>query len=115
MLQLDKDGCLVPGCGEIVKNEDIHNGREKAFKLFPNPIQDKFYLYSRISSDDEYIVEIFDLQGQKLKETRIKPETGLQFIFMVPEDLISGFYMLRISNKKGQIQQEERLIIEKGE
>lgn len=115
LLQLDKDGCLVPGCGEIVKNEDIHNGREKAFKLFPNPIQDKFYLYSRISSDDEYIVEIFDLQGQKLKETRIKPETGLQFIFMVPEDLISGFYMLRISNMKGQIQQEERLIIEKGE
>lgn len=115
LLQLDKDGCLVPGCGEIVKNEDIQNGREKAFKIYPNPIQDKFYLYSRISSDDEYIVEIFDLQAQKLKETRIKPETGLHFIFMVPEDLISGFYLLRISNKKGQIQLEEKLIIEKGE
>lgn len=113
LLQLDKDGCLVPGCGEIVKNEDIASGIVSAFKIYPNPIHDKFYLLSRISSNDNYQISIFNLQGQKIKETRVKPELGLQYIFMIPDDLISGNYILSISDEKGKLVQEEKLIIQK--
>ena len=113
LLQLDKDGCLVPGCGEIVKNEDIQNGKEKAFKIYPNPVQDKFYLLSRISSNENYKLSIYNLQGQKIKQTNLKPELGLQCIYMIPDDLISGNYILSISDEKGSLLQEEKLIIQK--
>lgn len=113
LLQLDKDGCLVPGCGELVKLKDILSGKENAFKIYPNPIQDKFYLLSRISSNENYKLSIYNLEGQKLKETNIKPELGLQYIFMLPDDLLSGNYILSISDHKGKLIQNEKLLIQK--
>ncbi len=113
LLHLDKDGCLVPGCGEIVKNENIQSGKEKAFKIYPNPVQDKFYILSRIASNDNYKISICNLQGKKIKETKIKPEVGVQYIFMIPDDLLSGTYIFNISDLKGKLIQEEKLIIQK--
>lgn len=112
LLHLDKDGCLVPGCSEFVKNEDIQSGKEKAFKLYPNPVLGKFYLLSRISLNEELRFSIINLQGQKLKDTKIKPEVGVQYIFRIPDDLLSGNYILNISDQKGRLIQAEKLIIQ---
>jgi hypothetical protein len=113
LLHLDKDGCLVPGCGEFVKVENVINGKEKPFKIYPNPINEKFYLLSRISYNEKFTFTLFNLDGLKIKEAKIQPEAGVQYIFMIPDDIISGTYILSMSNEKGKLIQEEKLIIQK--
>ena len=112
LLHLDSEGCLIPGCGKIVKVEDIRSGKEKAFEIYPNPASsDHIYLQSRISSSQDYHLGIYNLQGKELKITRFRPQEGVQFILDLPLEIPNGEYILQISGT--EFNQSEKLIIER--
>ncbi len=112
LLHLDSDGCLIPGCGKIVRVEDIRSGKEKAFKIYPKPTSsDHIYLQSRISSSHDYHIGIYNLQGQKLKVTTFQPQEGVQYILDLPQEISNGEYILQISGT--EFNQSEKLIISK--
>lgn len=100
VLNLDADGCLIPGCGELVHVQDIQNGRHRAFEIYPNPIKgDKLYVLSRISASESFSVKLSDLSGKAIHKASLSPQSGNQYVFEVPSDLQPGHYVLQIASK----------------
>ncbi len=112
LLHLDSEGCLIPGCGKIVRVEDIRSGKEKAFEIYPNPTSsDHIYLQSRISSSQDIHIGIYNLQGKELKITKFRPQEGVQYILDLPQEIPNGEYILQIRGR--EFNQSEKLVISK--
>ncbi len=112
LLHLDSEGCLIPGCGKIVRVEDIRSGKEKAFEIYPNPTSsDHIYLQSRISSSQDFHIGIYNLQGKELKITKFRPQEGVQYILDLPQEVPNGEYILQIRGI--EFNQSEKLVISK--
>ena len=97
ILHLDSDGCIIPGCGEFVKTNDIENKKKDAFEIYPNPIEgDYLYILSRINSEKKYLLSIKDLSGRSIKSTQFKPKEGVQYVLDIPKDIPNGEYVISI-------------------
>lgn len=62
ILQLDKDGCLVPDCNAVgTHHEDVESSQEN-FTIFPNPASTEIYVLSHISSAASLTISIFQFK-----------------------------------------------------
>ncbi|MEP6646968.1 MAG: T9SS type A sorting domain-containing protein, partial [Saprospiraceae bacterium] len=100
ILQLDSDGCLVPGCNTVSTHEEnITASKKDYFKIYPNPVSDELYLLSTITSNDPVNISLVSNDGKVLKVRNFNPSAGYQYILPV-SDLVPGSYYLVITNPK---------------
>ncbi len=66
-----------------------------AFKLFPNPVSDKFEVWSAEFEVDDGKIELYELSGKKLLEEHIAK--GKKSIEIDVSDLESGMYLCNIT------------------
>jgi len=99
LIKTDSLGCLVPGCHMTVANEDDTDTElNEKFKIYPNPITtDMLVLLSNITKE-EGILSIYTNNGLLVKNYKIKPDHGVQYLFDLPK-LTSGIYLVRIEGK----------------
>lgn len=111
IMHLDSDGCLVPGCNKILASKEIESGSEKPFKIYPNPSTNSMiYILSQFSSSNNYHLELSDLTGKIIKNTKFQPTQGMQYLLNVDNSIPQGEYILRMIGK--EFQQTEKIIIE---
>ncbi|MDQ3140735.1 MAG: T9SS type A sorting domain-containing protein [Bacteroidota bacterium] len=99
ILQIDEDGCLVPGCNDPVDVTDISIINEKPFIVFPNPNllhSNELNILSRINSLNNSKIIIYDFSGHELIQKIFKPEKGVQYILQLNDKLPVGSYILKI-------------------
>ena len=108
-LHVDSCGCIIPGCGEFVKVEDIISGREEAFISYPNPITDKLFIMSRIT-DDQLIIELINNKGDIILHNAFKAEEGVQYLLNIPDYILPSIYYLRIRDKSQRVWINKKII-----
>ncbi len=79
----------------------------KTFNIYPNPTNDKVFFDCDV--EEESVIEIYNLVGQKIKTQNIT--SGISTTVISVSDLSSGAYFCTLSNSKG-IQQTKRLIVQ---
>jgi hypothetical protein len=98
ILHLDSDGCIIPGCADFVKTNEIENIKKEAFVIYPNPIEgDYLYILSRINSDKNYFLSIKELSGKSIQTTQFKPQEGVQYVLHIPKEIPNGGYIISIN------------------
>lgn len=65
--------------------------------LYPNPVKNRFKLYNH-NSDNTPVVTLFTLTGQQITELNPANEE-----YTIPESLIPGFYMVKVSKENKEI------------
>ncbi|NOT37898.1 MAG: T9SS type A sorting domain-containing protein [Saprospiraceae bacterium] len=110
IVKTDSFGCVVPGCEKVVRVEDIKNGKEKAFVMFPNPVvSKKFFFLSRIGSGETYQLKIFNLQGEVIQTYNFRPHVGTQDEVDLNASVASGLYIVNIINEIGKVIASEKM------
>ena len=79
------------------------------FRVFPNPGNGQFTLNYEMIKPETAVIELMDLSGRKIFQTRKNATTGLQQIEFNHLLLPQGMYLLRLRTPSTQI--TERLII----
>lgn len=111
VVHVDSNGCLVPGCGQFVRTEDIKKGIENAFVIYPNPIVgDIIYILAHVTAEEDYHIQIADLYGRIIKSTKFRPTQQVQYMLPIEESIPSGEYILKISG--ADYMQSEKLVVE---
>jgi hypothetical protein len=112
LLHLDSDGCLVPGCNEVVNTKDINSESGKDFKIYPNPVvSNNLSIVCLGNNNKEINLQLLSLSGQILKETKFKSEQGLQIQLDIPFDISDGEYVLRFNS--GTDIETKKLIVQR--
>jgi len=95
ILHLDKDGCLVPGCNLInVLGQDLQtNVNEDRFSIFPNPAVEDIYLLSKMSSNENFLIQLVSNAGSIIKKALFVPEKGFQYTLPL-DNIFPGMYHL---------------------
>jgi len=100
ILQLDKDGCLVPGCNLVSTEDQSTSGIKKVnFKICPNPVSEHLYLFSTITSTDPVNIQVISNVGSVIKTRQFYPVTGSQYILSC-DGLNAGIYHLVLTCSK---------------
>ncbi len=107
---LDTFGCFVPGCQNIVRNQDLEFADIGLFSIYPNPASTFVGLLCNREINDELKISVFDLNGEIVKSVNISPNIGYQYILNV-SDWIKGMYVLRINSSDGKLLQTTPLIV----
>ena len=109
ILQLDKDGCLVPDCNAVgTHHEDVESSQEN-FTIFPNPASTEIYVLSHISSAASLTISIFSIQGIEIKKRSFDPRSGYQYALPV-NDLDEGLYFLVVTDPKSGHRESHQFI-----
>ncbi|MCC6816326.1 MAG: T9SS type A sorting domain-containing protein [Saprospiraceae bacterium] len=111
LLHLDSDGCIVPGCNKTTSIDAINSGQQKVIEIYPNPIQDRLYMLSRINAD-EAIMTLLNLQGEIILRNKIVLTEGVQYVIDIPSSLPSSHYLLDIMAKDGKKFLSEKIVKE---
>ncbi len=99
LIKTDSMGCLVPGCHLTVSIEDDSNSQpNELFRIYPNPIADDILFIQSNISKDAGILSIYTNNGLLVKNYKIKPDIGVQYLFNLPK-LTSGMYIIKIEGK----------------
>jgi hypothetical protein len=95
IVQLDEDGCLVPGCNLINALEDDaqSNVREERFSIFPNPAAEEIYLLSKMTSNYQIAIQLISNTGTFIQKTLFVPEKGFQYTLPL-DNILPGMYYL---------------------
>jgi hypothetical protein len=76
------------------------NGNEVIVSLYPNPTSDRFNLSMNAASDQNWSIEILDLDGKLIAEKQINSESNVKYAFdasMWP----AGNYILKVTSASG--------------
>jgi|GEM_PF-2192046 len=80
----------------VVSSSDNPKLERKQIQLYPNPVMDKLWL--GIEEEAIRSVQIFNLNGQLVKQLRTNPESNIQ----IPvQDLVAGFYLAVLHTDAG--------------
>lgn len=79
----------------IINVSGIYTQNEIALNLYPNPVQDVLMLNT--SSTSDFTIEVFDVNGIRVKELRTFANSNEVKIDVV--DLAKGLYILKLQNK----------------
>ncbi len=110
LLQLDKDGCLVPGCNDSVDVDDTEDDKHNLFRMYPNPATSEIYLLGLSELQGDIRISIIDMTGRALNSTLLHDlSSGAQYIIPV-EHLQPGGYILRISTSAGKILEQHKFL-----
>lgn len=107
LLAVDEMGCLVPGCDTLTYVLNQENSI--AFSIYPNPTRDFINVaFGMLSFSQGARIELYDLQGRKLKET---PITHLQATYVFStDDLPAGQYLIRVIS--GEAVETKRVVVQ---
>lgn len=93
--QIVSDTIVQDGCGLIVGDVEIKNETQKEeIVIFPNPAQNSFTVQCLQFETSNYIVEVFDVYGRKVKEKENVAEQNT-----VEVDVVGwgkGLYLVRV-------------------
>ena len=108
LARTDSFGCLVPGCQSvgIAENTPIEN----SLKLYPNPTNDRLFLYYNNPQYKNFVFAITDLTGRE-----VVPNTPLQSSTtyeIVVRDWAKGLYFVRVFDTEGQNVYTEKFVKE---
>ncbi len=109
LLHVDSSGCLVPGCDKLVKTSDLNIVRKNTVEIYPNPVQDKLYILSRMNSYGSVRMNLHNLKGDIILQNKILLKEGVQYIVDIPTSLNSGIYVLSMIDDKGKVLFEEKV------
>ncbi|MGB4849387.1 MAG: T9SS type A sorting domain-containing protein [Saprospiraceae bacterium] len=99
ILQLDKDGCLVPGCNTVATLDENVQPDQNNFSIYPNPVSAEIYLLSKITSSEQLSISIISNDGIEIKKRNFDPVSGYQYALPI-SDLPPGLYYLMVTNPK---------------
>ncbi len=88
---VQEDFCAIAGVNEIANGELAH-------EVYPNP-SDNFMKIVFADENESHLVELMDLSGRKVRSVN----TAESSYTIEKAGLNAGTYILRISNKKGQV------------
>ena len=108
LVKTDSFGCLVPGCETvgIAENTPIEN----SLKLYPNPTNDRLFLYYNNPQYKNFVFAITDLTGRE-----VVPNTPLQSSTtyeIVVRDWAKGMYFVRVFDTEGRNVYTEKFVKE---
>lgn len=109
IMHLDDDGCLIPGCNEVVTTQDLKLGKTKPFKIFPNPFTEQLQILSRWHEAGPLHFQLIDLNGKIVWSSTHYCQSGDQ-LFWSLESVPAGNYILQITDGNKKILQAEKLI-----
>lgn len=109
IIHLDDDGCLIPGCNEVVTTQDLKLGKTKPFKIFPNPFTEQLQILSRWHEAGPLHFQLIDLNGKIVWSSTHYCQSGDQ-LFWSLESVPAGNYILQITDGNKKILQAEKLI-----
>ena len=82
------------------KKTDISSPAQNGVQVFPNPFQDKIYLFLNRNNTTSGTVQLFDATGKKIRDEKLQFGGSVFYLLRVPR-LASGIYILRISLDDG--------------
>jgi len=87
---------------------DLNNISKNISKPFPNPANSNFNINFNLEKENNYLVEIYNSEGQKVFENILNMTKGLNYFNV--SDLYSGLYICNIKSD-GILLKSEKLII----
>ncbi len=110
LIKTDSLGCLIQGCDKIVNVHDIHQGKTKAFEIFPNPItKDLLVLLSRVDTDKLCKYSLSNLEGIEIMSHDQMFQRGVQYLIKISDKIPNGEYLFSIHGQ--DFNQCEKIII----
>ncbi len=96
LVKVDKDGCLIPGCGDTTDTTGLVDIiKDTGVKLYPNPASENLYIYQNTGKDTQYTIS--DISGRQINRWRGKL-SGHTFIVDVSY-YKPGIYILTIERE----------------
>ncbi len=78
----------------------IKTMEKTSYKIFPNPASD-FVLITDLPSAETFIINLFDIQGKKLKNIDVHQNNGVLKVDI--SDVPNGFYLIQCKSRTGDI------------
>ena len=83
------------------KVTDAVNG-QNIVQVFPNPIQNQFYVYLRNFSSSNASIILYNAAGQQIHSAKISISNGSGFTEITPQYLAPGEYIINVVTDNGQ-------------
>jgi hypothetical protein len=84
----------VDGTSQILKVVSVTLGLTTGTLVYPNPIDNTWYVKFSGRAGDSRLLEVFDLTGRKLKEYQIQ---GEQITELTRQGILNGTYLLKVT------------------
>lgn len=97
---VDPDYWLVTKNNSTAKVPDVVSG-QNIIRVFPNPVQDRFYIYLRRMSSPSAQVILYNAAGQKLWSRQANFVNGAEYLEVDSRSLPAGTYFLHIRAADG--------------
>ena len=97
---IDPEYWLVTRNNTTAKVADVASG-QNIIQVFPNPIQDRFYIYLRNMSSATATINLYNAVGQLVYTKNITLINGSEYIEVPSQHLPAGAYFLRINGAGG--------------
>ena len=68
------------------------------FSLFPNPVNNEFYLMGLSNYNESYNIEIIDIKGRKIKREQFENNFLEKVQINLPNEIPPGVYVVNIFN-----------------
>lgn len=101
--EVDYDGNIFTSNIIIAKCENIFS---KEIEIYPNPVKDELLIDIKISIDENINVFISDCVGKEVYDSIITNSDNPQIFKISLKTFMSGVYILKIYNKKGNLTQK---------
>ncbi len=108
--QLDKDGCMEPGCNSVSTKEP-YDSENEIFSVYPNPATSYIGIDCKSSLSEKCILSIYDLTGKLVSRNPFFSQNGYQFIVNIPDE-VSGQFVISIESEQGKLLYSKSIFIE---
>ncbi len=99
-----KDSLFVLGSGP---SSIASHDSKPAIYFYPNPANEHLSILSSFNGNTQF--EIFDMQARRIMSSTISLERDIAFKMDLPK-IVSGLYFIRLTNEKGEVQQQKIII-----
>jgi hypothetical protein len=97
---IDPDYWLITKNNKTAKVPDASVGQNSVL-VFPNPVQDRFYIYIRNASSPTANIVLYNSAGQRVWSKSISLVNGSEYLEVPSQHLASGVYYLHIKGTNG--------------
>ena len=84
---------------EVINSLDVNENKQNTIELFPNPTNDKVYINYNVSTTDNLIVNILDLQGKIIYSKNVANHNGQLMVDL--SELSDGVYFVNLTTGIG--------------
>jgi aminopeptidase N len=98
---IDPEYWLITRNNTSRKVPDAVNG-QNIVQVFPNPIQNQFYVYLRNFSSSNASIILYNAAGQQIHSAKISISNGSGFTEITPQYLAPGEYIITVVTDNGQ-------------